>query len=155
MHADSSRQDLSAVVPVELGSSPRSKSHQAGGLVTPSELSTIPPTPEVSSASPSKAFAAAIPRRAVPTSTSSTSWSNAPWQNEGFPEAGVEQAPKAIPLVSANEEEDELRRIEDEERRIDAVIAESERIRAIKEEKAVLQARKAELLAGRQSGSRS
>ena len=43
-----------------------------------------------------------------------------------------------VPLLSTNEEEDELSRIQAEERRIDAQIAESERIRAPKEEKAEL-----------------
>lgn len=55
-----------------------------------------------------------------------------------------------MPLLTTNEEEDELSRIEAEERRIDAQIAESERIRALKKEKAALQAKKAELLAKRE-----
>ena len=64
---------------------------------------------------------------------------------------GGEQETKRIPLVSTNEGEDDLRRIEDEERRIDAAIPGSERIRALKEEKFALQARKAELSVGRQA----
>jgi hypothetical protein len=48
-----------------------------------------------------------------------------------------------------------LSRIEAEERRIDAQIAESERIRAVKEERAALQAKKAGLLAKREIPSKT
>jgi hypothetical protein len=48
-----------------------------------------------------------------------------------------------------------LRRIEAEESRIDAQIAESERIRGLKEEKAALQAKKAQLLAKREGPSKT
>lgn len=54
MHANPSGEHFSTVIPVELGSSPLSESHQSGSVLTPSELSTIPPTRELSSASPSK-----------------------------------------------------------------------------------------------------
>lgn len=71
LHEDPARQNPPTVIPAELGSSPLSESYQAGSVVIPSELSIIPPTPVLSSASSSKALATAIPQRAVPTSVSS------------------------------------------------------------------------------------
>jgi hypothetical protein len=126
--------------------------------LTVAELSTSPATPNVSSASQPKAFASAIPRHAAPASTTSPSWANAPWHSEGSPidaENGAPAKVQEVPVLSKNEEEDELRRIEAEESRIDAQIVESERIRALKEEKAALQVKKAQFLAKREGPSKT
>jgi hypothetical protein len=154
-HPAASELASSTNVPAELGSSTRSETLPASSIFTAAELAMSSATPKVSSASPAKTFASAIPRRGVPTSTASSSWTNAPWHSEASP-IDVEKEAKAqqVPLLTLNEEEDELSRIEAEERRIDAQIAESERIRALKEEKAALQAKKAELLAKRESSSK-
>jgi hypothetical protein len=158
VHPDASELASSTTFPAELGSSTLSKSHPAPGVLTAAELSTSPATPNVSSASQPKAFASAIPRHAAPASTTSSSWANAPWHSDGSPidaEDGAQAKAQEVPVLSKNEEEDELRGIEAEESRIDAQIAESERIRALKEEKVALQAKKAELLAKRDGPSKT
>lgn len=153
-HTNASELGSSIGIPAELGNSTPSQPHPDSIISTVAELSPIPATPKVSSASPTKTFASSIPRRAVPSSTASSSWVNAPWHSESLP-IDTEREAKAqeVPLLTTNAEEDELSRIEAEERRIDAQIAESERIRALKAEKAALQAQKAELLAKRESSA--
>ena len=158
VHPDESELASSTTFPAELGSSTLSKSHPAPGILTAAEIPTSPATPNVSSASQPKVFGSAIPRHAAPASTTSSSWANAPWHPDESPidaENGAQAKAQKVPVLSKNEEEDELRGIEAEESRIDAQIAESERIRAPKEEKVALQAKKAELLAKREVPSKT
>lgn len=136
---------LSTVTPVEVGSSQLASHRQPI-----SELSTSPSVTTTNNSSPQPAMSQ-ISRRAVP-STTSASWANAPWQNDTEPFPEQERRAEDTPFLSTNVEEDELSQIEAEERRIDAQIAESERIRALKEEKAALQAKKASLLESRERG---
>jgi hypothetical protein len=155
-HPAASELASSTNVPAELGSSTRSETLPTSSIFTTAELSTSPAIPKVHSVSPTKTFATAIPRHIVPTGTASSSWANTPWHSEESP-IDVEKEAKAQedPLLTTNDEEDELSRIEAEERRIDAQIAESERIRAVKEERAALQAKKAGLLAKREIPSKT
>jgi len=93
------------------------------------------------------------PRISDPTSQSLTSapWSNKPWSNPDIEGFGV-----AYPVThqSTNEaaEAAEMRRIEEEERRIDAAIAESERLQALRKQKEELQKRKLEMMARASGG---
>ncbi|KAE8443658.1 hypothetical protein EG329_001516 [Mollisiaceae sp. DMI_Dod_QoI] len=142
----------STLGPAEMGNSPISKHIVSIGHT--SELSTTPLTPKTDSVQPK----APISRRPVAASSNDALKANAPWETEAFPYPQVEtttaQAQKT-PLSPETEEDDELRRLEEEERRIDAQILESERIRALKEEKLALQARKAALLEAKEKAART
>ncbi|KAH8782195.1 Glucanosyltransferase-domain-containing protein [Hyaloscypha finlandica] len=114
VHPDASELASSTTFPAELGSSTLSKSHPAPGILTAAELSTSPAIPNVSSASQPKVFGSAIPRHAAPASTTSSSWANAPWHPDKSPidaENGAHAKAQKVPVLSKNEEEDELRGI--------------------------------------------
>ena len=151
-HTHASEIGSPIIISAELRNSTPSQPHPDSSISTTAELSAIPATQKVGSASPAKTFASSSPRNAVRSSTASSSWANAPWHPETSP-IDTEREAKAqeVPLLTTNEEEDELSRIDAEERSIDAQIAESERIRALNAEKAALQTKKAELLAKRES----
>jgi 1,3-beta-glucanosyltransferase GAS1 len=155
-HTHASEIGSPIIISAELRNSTPSQPHPDSSISNTAELSAIPATQKVGSASPAKTFASSTPRNAVRSSTASSSWANAPWHPETSPiDAEREAKAQQVPLLTTNEEEDELSRIEAEERRIDAQIAESERIRALNAEKAALQAKKAELLAKRESSAKT
>ncbi|KAF8861213.1 hypothetical protein BDZ45DRAFT_281859 [Acephala macrosclerotiorum] len=144
----------STLGPVEMANLPVSQG--AATAIPTSELSTTPATPNPASAQPQPQQP--ISRRTVALSNSNALKANAPWETEPFPypqpEITTTQAQKT-PLLSQSDDDDELKRLEEEERRIDAAIAESERIRALKEERTALQARKTALLEAKQKASRT
>ncbi|KAH6703178.1 Glucanosyltransferase-domain-containing protein [Leptodontidium sp. MPI-SDFR-AT-0119] len=114
------------------------------------ELATVPTSPKPEAASMGQS-PAPVSRRPVPGAVTSASWANAPWHSPPIDEAPNQEAP----LLSGTDEEDEMRRLDEEERRLDAKIAESERIRALKEEKAAVQAKRAEFMMARDKASKS
>ncbi|KAH7388964.1 Glucanosyltransferase-domain-containing protein [Cadophora sp. MPI-SDFR-AT-0126] len=118
---------------------------------TAAELATVPAIskPKVATLTQSPAPVARIP---VPSAATSASWANAPWHSPPLEDISN---PQEAPLLSGTDEEDDMRRLDEEERLLDAKIAESERIRALKEEKAALQAKRAELMLAREKGSKS
>ncbi|CZR56771.1 uncharacterized protein PAC_06660 [Phialocephala subalpina] len=140
----------------EMGNSPTPQS--ATNAVPTSELSTTPATPKPASAQLQPQPQQPISQRPVAPSNSTALKANAPWETDPFPypqpEVTATQAQKT-PLLSETDDDDELKRLEEEERRVDAAIAESERIRALKEEKTALQARKTALLEAKQKASRT
>tara|TARA_R110002060_G_scaffold48331_1_gene59273 strand:+ start:368 stop:1039 length:672 start_codon:yes stop_codon:yes gene_type:complete len=115
------------------------------------ELATVPATPRPDTATLTQS-PTPITRRPVPDAVISASWANGPWHSSPLEESPNAQA---APLLSGTDEEDEMRRLDEEERLLDAKIAESERIRALKEEKAALQAKRAELISAREKGTKS
>jgi hypothetical protein len=78
------------------------------------------------------------------------SWSNSPWSNPGVERFGAPHVQSAEEVAEAAE----MRRIEEEERRIDEAIAESERLQALRRQKEELQKRKLEMMARGSGGSR-
>ncbi|KAL2062625.1 hypothetical protein VTL71DRAFT_5697 [Oculimacula yallundae] len=114
------------------------------------ELSTVPATPKAELSSLAKSPPLPVTRRPVPPAATSATWANAPWHSSPLEEGLNQQAP----LLSGMDEEDEMKRLDEEEIRVDAKIAESERIRALKEEKAALQAKRAELILARDRTSK-
>ncbi|KAH7324048.1 Glucanosyltransferase-domain-containing protein [Rhexocercosporidium sp. MPI-PUGE-AT-0058] len=114
------------------------------------ELATGPATPKPVAASIAQSTTS-VTRRSVPGAVASASWANTPWHSPPMDETPNQEAP----LLSGTDEEDEMRRLDEAERRLDAKIAESERIRALKEEKAALQAKRAELIMARDKAPKS
>ncbi|KUJ17299.1 uncharacterized protein LY89DRAFT_50312 [Mollisia scopiformis] len=136
----------------EMGNSPTSQ--RVPSTLLASELSTTPSTPKLATSQQQQS----VTRRPVASKNEHALKANAPWETEAFPypqaEITTAQA-QQTPLLASTEDDDELKQLEDEERRIDAQIAESERITALKEEKLALQAKKAALLAAKEKTSRT
>ncbi|KAF4627183.1 hypothetical protein G7Y89_g10978 [Cudoniella acicularis] len=88
-------------------------------------------------------------------SPNSAPYSNTPWSNPGIESFGAAQPPATHQSANETSEALEMRRIEEEERRIDAAIAESERLQALRKEKEELQKRKLEMMAGASGGGGS
>jgi hypothetical protein len=101
----------------------------------------------------------------------SSSWVNSPWSDPGFEQESSshsqpehppppQNAPPQIPIPIAHlheepgspTEQDELLRMEEEERRIDEAIAESERLQALRREKDELQKKMLEARAKKSGG---
>jgi hypothetical protein len=105
---------------------------------------------------------AAAPPTASPRSNpspqplTSASWSNTPWSDPGFEASPPASKPPPVPApapapapqvegkADSPTERDELMRLEEDERRIDAAIAESERLQALRREKEEVQKRMSE-----------
>jgi hypothetical protein len=95
------------------------------------ELSAMAPTPILNTVNPSSAFQPPLQQQ-----ESSTSPVSKPWE-------------ASVPLsASSRNRDEELRRIEEEERRIDAEIAETERVITLRQAKADLQAQRLKILEG-------
>jgi hypothetical protein len=89
----------------------------------------------------------------------SASWSNTPWSDPGFDATPPSSKPPPIPTpqvegeADSPTERDELMRLQEDERRIDAAIAESERLQALRKEKEEVQRRMLEARARKGGGA--
>lgn len=86
--------------------------------------------------------------------TTSASSSNQPWSDPGS-QGLAATGPVTNQTAAEAAEAEEMRRLEDEERRIDEAIAESERLQALRKEKEELQKRKLEIKARASGGGGS